>query len=410
MPTLSAFAPDRATRTDAAERFAAASLPTAGEEVWRYSRVDEIDLERYAPVDAAAPVDSAMPPQLEEVLAAVGPRAGLVVTRNGRVARLELDDTLAGKGVALAVGNGDTAYDAPEVDAFVTLNAAFAAQPIVIDVPAGVVVDAPIVVLNWIDADGVITLPRTVIRAGEQSQLSVLEHGGSTDVDALVVPVSEVSVSPAANVRYLQTQDLGARVSQLAYATSRVDRDSFLEATAVALGGDFARLRTDAVVAGQGATSNLLAVYFGTETQMHDFRTLQDHVAPRSTSDLLFKGAVGGDARSVYSGLIRVRPGAHGTNAFQTNRNLVLSEGAHAESVPNLEIEENDVRCSHASAIGPVDEDQRYYLECRGVPSGVAERLIVLGFFDEIIERSPIAGLRPLLRAGVAAKVMESVG
>jgi Fe-S cluster assembly protein SufD len=138
---------------------------------------------------------------------------------------------------------------------------------------------------------------------------------------------------------------------------------------------------------------------------MHDFRTIQDHAAPNTTSDLLFKGAVSDEARSVYSGLIRVRKEARGTNAFQTNRNLVLTEGAHADSVPNLEIEENDVRCSHASAVGPIDEDQRYYLESRGVPPEVADRLIVLGFFDEIVERSPVPGLRPVVREALAAKL-----
>ena len=122
---------------------------------------------------------------------------------------------------------------------------------------------------------------------------------------------------------------------------------------------------------------------------MHDFRTLQDHAAPATTTDLLFKGAVQDRGRSVYSGLIRVRPGARGTNAFQTNRNLVLSEGARADSVPNLEIDENDVGCSHASAVGPVDEEQRFYLESRGVPPEVADRLIVLGFFGEVLDRLP---------------------
>src|SRR3954462_11282458 len=120
---------------------------------------------------------------------------------------------------------------------------------------------------------------------------------------------------------------------------------------------------------------------------MLDFRTFQDHRAPDTTSNLLFKGAVGGHSRSVYTGLIRVRKSARGTNAFQTNRNLKLSDHAWAESVPNLEIENNDVRCSHASTVGPVDEDQRFYLESRGVPTAVAERLIVAGFFDEVLER-----------------------
>jgi len=138
---------------------------------------------------------------------------------------------------------------------------------------------------------------------------------------------------------------------------------------------------------------------------MHDVRTIQDHVAPRTTSNLLFKGAVEGHATSVYTGLIRVRKEARGTNAFQTNRNLKLSEGAWAESVPNLEIETNDVRCSHASAVGPIDEEQRFYLESRGIPTPIAERLIVLGFFDEVLERLPVHLGKERLRAEVAAKL-----
>jgi Fe-S cluster assembly protein SufD len=120
---------------------------------------------------------------------------------------------------------------------------------------------------------------------------------------------------------------------------------------------------------------------------MVDFRTTQEHRAPRATSELLFKGAVANHSQAVYSGLIRVEKGAAGTNAFQTNRNLVLHEGARADSVPNLEIEDNDVRCSHASAVGPISEDQRFYLAIRGVPPEAADRLITLGFLDEVLER-----------------------
>ena len=138
---------------------------------------------------------------------------------------------------------------------------------------------------------------------------------------------------------------------------------------------------------------------------MHDFRTLQDHAAPKTRSNLLFKGAVQGHAQSVYTGLIKVRKDARGTDAFQTNRNLKLSEHAWAESVPNLEIETNDVRCSHASTVGPIDEEQRFYLESRGVPPGLAERLIVLGFFDEVFDRLPVPSLVPDLVAEVSAKL-----
>jgi Fe-S cluster assembly protein SufD len=148
-----------------------------------------------------------------------------------------------------------------------------------------------------------------------------------------------------------------------------------------------------------------LAAYLGTDSQVHDFRTLQDHHAPRTESELLFKGAVADESRSVYSGLIHIRHGAHGARAFQTNHNLVLSEGAHADSVPNLDIEENDVRCSHASTVGPIDEDQRYYLESRGISPAVAEKLIVLGFFSDLADRAPFAGVGPWVEEAVSQRL-----
>ena len=156
---------------------------------------------------------------------------------------------------------------------------------------------------------------------------------------------------------------------------------------------------------GQGGSSDQLAVYFGDREQMLDFRTLQDHDAPHTTSDLLFKGAVEDTASSVYSGLVRLRPAARKAVALQTNRNLVLTEGARAESIPNLEIEANDVRCSHASTVGPIDADQRYYLESRGIAPAEAERLIVLGFFDDVFDRLPSGALTRSLRSAVTDKL-----
>jgi Fe-S cluster assembly protein SufD len=138
---------------------------------------------------------------------------------------------------------------------------------------------------------------------------------------------------------------------------------------------------------------------------MHDFRTLQEHVGPKTTSDLLFKGAVQDHSRSVYTGLIKIGKHAKGSVAFQTNRNIKLSDGAWAESVPNLDIENNDVKCSHASAVGPIDEDQRFYLESRGVHPSVAERLIVLGFFDEVIDQLPVPAVAAELRLQVASNL-----
>ena len=191
---------------------------------------------------------------------------------------------------------------------------------------------------------------------------------------------------------------------------AHVGKDASLRSSAVALGGEYARLRSESLLTGPEAESDLLAVYFGDQSQMLDFRTLQDHAAPRTRSDLLFKGAVEDHARSVYSGLIRLRQEAQKANAYQTNRNLVLSEGAGAESIPNLEIEANDVRCSHASTVGPIDDDQLYYLESRGIRPEDAERLIVLGFFEDVFARLPIPSLADALRRSVHEKLGQLHG
>jgi Fe-S cluster assembly protein SufD len=199
------------------------------------------------------------------------------------------------------------------------------------------------------------------------------------------------------------------QLDRAAWSIGTVEIDAEAQASVTAglagFGGDYARVRTDCRLVGRGATGDLLAAYFGDGDQTLDYRTFQDHVAPDTTSNLLFKGTVSDRSRSVYTGLIRVAKGARGTNAFQTNRNIKLSEEAWAESVPNLQIENNDVHCSHASAVGPIDEEQRFYLESRGVPTRVAERLIVAGFFAEVFDKLPANDLRPALDAAVAAKL-----
>jgi Fe-S cluster assembly protein SufD len=346
------------------------------------------------------------------VVAASGPCAALVLVRNGRLAHVDVEPAAAAKGLqVLDVAELDDGDDllghlaSGGRDAFGELNAAFVRGATVVRVPTGMEVEGSVVVLQWIDGDGLAVFPRTIVDAGPDSGVTVVEHVASTDVAAFVDPVVELNLADAARVRYTNVQDLGPRVWQVGYQVSDVGRDATLRSSAVALGGDYARVRTDSRISGQGGTSYLTAAYFADGERMHDFRTLQDHAAPSTTSDLLFKGAVQDRGRSVYSGLIRVGKVARGTNAFQTNRNLVLSEGAGAESVPNLEIETDDVRCSHASAVGPIDEDQRYYLESRGVPSDVAEQLIVLGFLGEVLDRLPTDTLVRRVRSAIASRL-----
>lgn len=392
-----------ARRRSALDRFEAADLPTDSAEEWRYSRVGELDLNHYHPAATpAGPVE--LPVQVTELLAEAG---ASVVTIDGWL----MSSPTPPPGVEIidlsVTGDDVSGIISGEPDAFSTLSAALAPSPLLVRIAAGAAVSTPIVIVHLTGSEGAATFPRTVVQISEQAEATVLEIMASTTAtsDVLTVPVTELDVADAANLRYVHVQLLGEDAWQIGLQASRVGRDATLTSTAVALGGYYARLRTDSALIGHGGTTRLLAAYFGAGHQMHDFRTVQHHQAPRASSDLVYKGVVANRSRSVYTGLIRVEKGAAGTNALQTNRNLVLHEGAHAESVPNLEIEDNDVRCSHASAVGPVAADQRFYLESRGVPSDVAERLIALGFLDEVLASLPVAGTGAWLRGAVAAKL-----
>ncbi|MGI8491645.1 MAG: SufB/SufD family protein [Acidimicrobiales bacterium] len=386
------------------ERFSAAALPTSELELWRYSRIDELDLDRYRPCDPDAPL-RAVPATVSDLVSSLGPHGTVIVTSNGRIA------SVTGGDPALAVSDGWTAADGEAAlavdDTLVELNSALAPSRVELRVSAGAALASPVIVVHWVDADAAV-FPRTLVHLEPNAEALVTEVLMSGDSGALVVPVAELDLADGARLAYLHLQLLGPRVWQLGLQTSKVARDASLTSAAVALGGDYARLRTDSALVAPGGTSRLQAVFFAAGAQMHDFRTIQDHRSPRTTSDLLYKGAVANRARSVYSGLIRVAKGARGTNAYQTNRNLVLHEGAHADSVPNLEIEDNDVHCSHASTVGPIAEDERFYLESRGVPTETAERLIALGFLDDVLSRLPLPGAVDALRLRFAAKLDEA--
>lgn len=356
-------------RKAAAERASATPLPRPDEEIWRYSRIDEFDWALYIPTGAAP-----------------------AVTGGGEALADVIGELLEADPVA------------PSPDVFAEWNAALS-EPVVLRTRPGQIVTAPIIVEHSI-ADGQATFPRVVVHAAADSEITIVERFRSEAIgSALVVPVVEIHAAQAARVKYVAINDLGSSVWLIGHQLAWAGRDATVSLSTIALGGDYARVRTEVVATGIGSSTRQTALYFADGNQMHDFRTIQSHEAPRSQSNLLFKGAVKDTARSVYTGLIRIGHEAKGAAAFQTNRNLTLSEGAWAESVPNLDIETNDVRCSHASTVGPIDADQRFYLESRGVPPEVAERLIVLGFFDEVLEQLPVPALAAQLRSRVAAKL-----
>ncbi len=204
-----------------------------------------------------------------------------------------------------------------------------------------------------------------------------------------MVPVSEYRVDDDASLRLVTYQRLDVSAWHVARTTGRLGRDARLQQAVIGLGGHYDRSRNDAELQGAGASNELRTTFLGTGDQVHDFRTRQFHVGARTTSTLLSKGAVADESRSIYTGLIEIEKGAKRTDARQTNHNLLLSKSAHADSVPNLDIRENDVMCAHASSVGPLDELQRWYLESRGVSREDAQRLMIQGFFTEMLAALP---------------------
>jgi Fe-S cluster assembly protein SufD len=366
-------AADTTSRLAAFDRFAATPLPTPESELWRYSRITELNLDAYRLGALSTTIVGADAVRTDDPVAAA------------------LDDELA------------------ELDLFAELNRALM-TPIHLRVPGGRVLAEPIVITHTLTGDGTACFPRLVIDAGEDSEITVIERFVSDEaVTGLILPVLRVHAGQAARVKYLSVNELGSQVWQIANQQATGERDSSTLLSTVALGGDYARVRTHARLVGQGGSTRQVALYFADGTQTHDFRTTQEHIAPKTSADLLFKGAVNDSARSVYTGLIKIGPDARGTQAFQTNRNLTLSDGAWAESVPNLEIETNDVKCSHASTVGPIDEEQRFYLESRGIQPDIAERLVVLGFFDEVLAQLPVGALATELRQRISDKLHQAI-
>jgi Fe-S cluster assembly protein SufD len=397
------------------------ALPSESEEVWRYTPIDDLDLGEFVPVTSSpGELPEAAGIVTEMISDSLGPLSGQVVVHNG----FPLSFGSQGGGGAAVGGAGDVAGAESMVgsvqrggDALVRLNDAFAPDAVLVDVPAGVEVPDPILIVHWCDGgtaapNGAAVFPRTVVRLGDRARAAVVEVfvGPIGSVRSLVVPVTELSAGDEASLSYVSLQILNHAAWFVARLAARGGQDSVVRTFTVGLGGDYDRVRADVSVDGRGARSEILSAYLGSGTQVHDIRTLQDHLAPRTNSELLCQGAVAGTSRSVYSGLIRVHRGAVRSDARQTNHNLVLDEGAHADSVPNLDILENDVKCSHASTVGPIDEDQRYYIESRGVTPDVAEGLIVRGFFDAIIDRGPIPAVTSLLKREVHARLDVALG
>jgi Fe-S cluster assembly protein SufD len=292
-------------------------------------------------------------------------------------------------------------------DRFTALHAAFFTGGTFLYVPDGVVIDEPIVGQHTSHAGGTAFLPHTLIVAGRGARFHYLDEyiGQDDETVGYRTGSAEIFVGEGAEVGYVSLQKWGRNAWHFGDQRARLEKDAKLKLFNVTLGGRFSKTRVEASLVGQGAEAELKAIYFASGEQFFDFHTLQDHQVGNTRSDLLFKGALQDTARTVYAGLIRIEKGAARSDAYQANRNLVLSDHAKATSIPMLEIDNNDVRCTHGATVGPVDPQSMFYLQSRGIPAATAKRMIVQGFFGDVLDRIPFEHARTLVEAELEARL-----
>jgi len=409
----------RALRDKAFEEFDAMPVPSPETEEWRYTDLREFDLSAFttAAEEPLAQTLDEVKPDLLEAAGAVGERAGLAIQHNSTLITTHLDPEAAAKGVLftsldeatrtqglerhlhVAVPTGRTRFTA--------LHGAFRTGGTFVHVPRGVSVELPLQALTYVDRDELAVFPHTLIVLEEGDELTFIDRYVSPDLGRVLSDaVVELYLGPASRLRYVSLQDWGRGVTHLSVQRAHVGRDADLRSLGVAFGGSLSRSEVESVLAEDGGSSEMLGVYFADGDQHFDHRSIQDHLGSLTTSDLLYKGVLKGRSRTIYSGTVIIRKGAHKCNAYQTNRNILLSEQAKADSIPNLEILSNDpVRCGHAASVGPVDEDTLFYVQSRGIPFEEAMKLVVFGFLQEVLDRVTLPEVRAGLQTAIAAEL-----
>ena len=386
----------RLLREQSWERFNATAWPTKTDEEWR--RTDP------ASVDFSGTELPSGEPALQVGWDPLDPQwiqAGVIVT-DLKTAVRQFPDLIEQYLFQMGAPEG--------LSKFVALHQALWNQGFFCYVPDGVVVDRPVKVWTSVTQDQVAVFPHTLLVVGKGSQVTVIEERRSNGIGTGPIvsdEMVEILLQPGAVLRYIHLQRWGRNVAELFTQRAVLERDAqFLNLT-VGLGGRLTKANVETVLKEAGCRSDLLGVFFGQDEQHFDFHTLQDHLAVHTFSDLLYKSALKDRSKSIYTGMIRIRKGAQKSDAYQANRNLLLSEGAKADSIPMLEIEADDVRCTHGVATGPVDEEQAYYLMSRGMSPAEAERLIVEGFFEQVLQRIPLQDLKEQLLAEVIQRLSE---
>jgi Fe-S cluster assembly protein SufD len=370
------------------EVFARLDEPTGAEEDWRYVEFDHTFSE-LTPVNT--PGEALEPGPF---VASLPERSGHVLIVDGQV--LEHDSEIA---IVRRISEFDSDPGFPETlpvdhNKLAAAHAAFSPEAVHVEVERGIVMGRPLVVEIQATTDGTASFPHVHVQVGENAEASILVDYRSTDgARLLLVPRVDLEVGDGGRLRFLSVQGLDHAATSVVHQRVVLGRDSNSHIGEVGLGARLGRLDLRVSLVGDGSSSQVAGLYFGEGDQTLDYRMVIDHQGRNTTSDVFLKGAVEDDAQSVFTGLLRIEKEATRTSTFETNRNLVLSENAKAHSVPNLEILCNDVICGHASSVGPLESELLYYLMSRGLTRERAERLLIRGFFQEVIDRLPIAGL-----------------
>lgn len=385
-----------AARTQAWEQYAAAAYPTRKEELWKYTDLSRINWDSYQWGVTEAVLVNALPKAAQDqgvifstLADALKQHPELVQKYLGRIT-----DTVNGK--------------------YGVENLALTDRGLFCFVPKGVKVEAPIHGEYRSTQDGATLFPRTIVVLEEGAEATVFDHYTSPNVQGTPHGYcnARVELYVAANARlhYLQLQNWHGGMLHLLEQHTELGRDAYLSATTITLGAHIAKSTIGANLNEPGAVSYLFGLGYANEKQQFDHHTMQTHLAPQTTSDLLYKMAITDHGKSTYTGIITMSPAAQKADAYQSNKNILLSKTARANTEPKLEILANDVRCTHGASVGNIDNEQLYYLQSRGLSHEDARDMIVHGFFEDLIGKLPNAELQTAVRAAVNAKLGTEVG
>jgi Fe-S cluster assembly protein SufD len=385
-------------RADAVAAYERLPIPDTTEEHWRFT-----DLSGF---DPAAFTTAGARPRYESVTTLVDlDVAGLAtMTEDG----IEIERAPAGVTFLPLPEDHERLYSLVGWDEkFAAHNAAMWEHGLLVVVPKGIVLEKPLYVRIAVTGQ---TFWRLVVVAEEGARASLIEEYASPSpvTSAYSNAVTELFVGPGAKLEYVSLQDLSRETWHFASHHARVERDAELDWVAGGFGSKKGKTRIQNDLSGRGATSRVTGAYFADGEQHLDYDTFQEHIAPDCTSDFAFKGALRDHATAVWRGMIRVEKDAQKTNAYQECRNLMLSPTTHAVPIPGLEILANDVRCTHGATVGRVDRDQLFYLMARGLPRPEAERLIVRGFFQDVLDRIELEPVREAVTAALEARIPQA--